>query len=250
MEIALRKYFWILNLVTITLCSVFAARAAGRFMESAVATAAKRKVSIPPPPMDPSLATATQRDITQVLARNVFCSNCKPLVETPAANSAENSDPNGEPSSDAAVKTALNIKLVATLVSDSDSAYSYAAILNVTDSKTGMFSIGSKVEGATVTDILQRRVLLLNSGRNEYLDLLETAATAVASAPTPSPRPFSRYRMPRSQKGLEAVARLDAQALAARVDAVRGRGSNLLDKAIAKHVLPQLGKGRKAEPAP
>lgn len=51
-------------------------------------------------------------------------------------------------------------------------------------------------------------------------------------------------------KGLEAVARLDAQALAARVDAVRGRGSNLLDKAIAKHVLPQLGKGRKAEPAP
>ncbi len=42
-------------------------------------------------------------------------------------------------------------------------------------------------------------------------------------------------------KGSDAVARLEAQALAARVDAVRGRGTNLLDKAIADHVLPQLG---------
>ncbi len=43
-------------------------------------------------------------------------------------------------------------------------------------------------------------------------------------------------------KGDDAVVRLEAQALAARVDAVRGRGANLLDKAIAEHVLPQLGK--------
>lgn len=43
-------------------------------------------------------------------------------------------------------------------------------------------------------------------------------------------------------KGEEAVVRLEAQALAARVDAVRGRGANLLDKAIAEHVLPQLGQ--------
>ncbi len=46
------------------------------------------------------------------------------------------------------------------------------------------------------------------------------------------------------------VARLEAQALAARVEAVRGRGDNLLDKVIAEQVLPQLAGGAPAGEAP
>ncbi len=206
MEIALRKYFWILNLVTISLCAVFAARAAGRLVESAVSKMAARKVSIPPPPMDPSLATATQRSITKVLSRNVFCSTCKPLVETKVASQGEDTnDP--EANSGAPVKTSLNLKLVATLVSDENKAYSYAAINNITESKTRMFAIGAKVEGATITDIMERRVYLDNSGRNEYLDLLDEGPAQTAAAVPKTPPRFSKYRMPRGMRGLEEVAK-------------------------------------------
>ena len=205
MEIALRKYFWILNLVTISLCAVFAAGAAGRLVESAISKMATRKVSIPPPPMDPSLATATSRDITKVLSRNVFCSTCKPLVETKVtAPGGDTKD--SETNSGAPVRTSLNLKLVATLVSDEDKAWSYAAILNVTDSKTKMFAIGAKVEGATITDIMERRVLLDNSGRAEYLDLLEVGPAQTATPAAPPPR-FSKYRMPRGASGMEEVAK-------------------------------------------
>ena len=205
MEIVLRKYFWILNLATISLCAVFAAGAAGRLVESAISKMATRKVNIPPPPMDPSLATATTRDITKVLSRNVFCSTCKPLVETKVVPAGgDTNDPTAN--SGAPVKTSLNLKLVATLVSDEDKAWSYAAILNITEAKTKMFSIGTKVEGATITDIMKRRVLLDNSGRNEYLDLLDEGPAMQASAPSPPPR-FSKYRIPRGMKGLEEVAK-------------------------------------------
>ena len=206
MEIVLRKYFWILNLVTITLCAVFAAGAAGRLAESAISKMASKQVSIPMPPMDPTLATATQRDITKVLARNVFCSTCKPLVETKLQGAEPTAD--GEDAKPGApVKTSLNLKLVATMISEDSKAYSYAAILNITDSKTSMFSIGTKVEGATITDIMERRVLLDNAGRAEYLDLLDVGpAQTATAAPSPPPR-FSKYRMPRGMKGLEEVAK-------------------------------------------
>ena len=206
MEIVLRKYFWILNLVTITLCAVFAAGAAGRLVEGAISKMAAKKVSIAPPPMDPSLATATQRDISKVLSRNVFCSTCKPLVESKVENTE--STGNGEDAKPGApVKTSLNLKLVATMVSDENKAYSFAAILNITKSKTRMFSIGTKIEGATITDIMKRRVMLDNAGRNEYLDLLDEGPATTAAAPAPPPPRFSKYRMPRGMKGLEEVAK-------------------------------------------
>ena len=215
MEFALRKYFWIINLFTIAVCAVFAAQAVGHLAEAAIPAGKVRPVPPPPPNLSAALTGPTSRDITGVLTRNVFCSECEPEVETPLANTGEGeATATGNPD-DAPVKTSLNIKLIATLVSPRDSAWSFAAITNLNSSdgnntggKTGMFAIGGKIEGATVTDIMERRVLLLNNGRNEYLSLLEEVAKTETAARIRPTRPRAGgLRMPRSMHGLEEVAK-------------------------------------------
>jgi general secretion pathway protein C len=165
MPVFLRKHFWVINLLTIALCTLFAARAIGRYVGAVLTAPPPRRATMPPPageqPMGP-------REIGAILGRNVFCSTCEKVTET-ATKQAEGET---QPNNDAPVKTSLNLKLVATLVSDEDKAWSFAAILDTSDSRTRLYAIGSRVPGdAVLTDVLDRRVLLQNNNRNEYLDL-------------------------------------------------------------------------------
>lgn len=168
MSLLVRKYFWVLNLLTIALCAMFAARAVGRIVEANLPTV-KSRPSVPPPPsLSQALVGPGNRDIAAILDRNIFCSGCERAVE-PATTAA--GDP-GQPASNEPVKTSLNIKLIATLVSDQDKAWSFAAIEDASDETTRMYAIGTKLAGdAVVSDIMERRVLLLNGARHEYLDL-------------------------------------------------------------------------------
>jgi general secretion pathway protein C len=166
MPVFLRKHFWVINLATIALCTLFAARAVGRYV-GAILTAPPppRATMMPPPQLEQLMG---QREIGGILARNVFCATCEKVTET-ASKPAEGET---QPNNDAPVKTSLSLKLVATLVSDEDKAWSFAAILDTADSRTRLYAIGSKVPGdAVLTDVLDRRVLLQNNNRNEYLDL-------------------------------------------------------------------------------
>jgi len=206
MTIFIRKYFWMLNLVTIALCALLAAKAVGHLVEANLPPAKTRRV-IPPPQLGHSLVAHGARDITPILSRNIFCSTCEKVVESanPGGPGEPGGGPTGDPN-DAPVKTSLNIKLIATLVSVEDKAWSFAAIKDVTESKSGLFAIGSKLPGdATVTDILERRVLLINGTRNEYLDLATGDQPTTSSAP-PQPR-VSIHRPRRTMPGMEAIAK-------------------------------------------
>jgi general secretion pathway protein C len=200
MTIFIRKYFWMLNLVTIALCALLAAKAVGHLVEANLPPAKARR-SIPPPQLGQTLVAHGARDITPILSRNIFCSTCEKVVEGPNPGA---DTPAGEPNDDAPVKTTLNLKLIATLISPEDKAWSFAAIVDVSDSKSRLFAIGSKVPGdATVTDILDRRILLLNGNRNEFLDL-DSGNAPASSAPQPR---VSIKRPRRSMPGMEAIAK-------------------------------------------
>jgi len=179
MPVFLRKHFWVINLATIALCTLFAARAVGRYV-GAILTAPppRRATMMPPPQLEQPMG---QREIGGMLARNVFCSTCEKVTET--ANKPAEGE--AQPNNDAPVKTSLSLKLVATLVSDEDKAWSFAAILDTTDSRTRLYAIGAKVPGdAVLTDVLDRRVLLQNNNRNEYLDLEVGSGGPDSPAPT------------------------------------------------------------------
>lgn len=208
-----RKYFWLLNLLTITLCAFFAASAVAKLVESKLPRAPSPRMAVPGPSIDPGASIQTSRDITQILKRNIFCSTCAPVSETPTnkpgAEEGQPASANDEP-----VKTSLNIKLVATLVSETDKAWSFAAILDATESKAGLYAIGSKIPGdAVITDIMEQRVLLINGGRNEYLDLIEVQETnpeaTVGSVDQPGDSVTNRFghKQPSAQPGIEDIAK-------------------------------------------
>lgn len=201
MTLFIRKYFWALNLVTIALCALFAAKAVGQLVEASLPTAKPRRVSVPPPSLSQVMGGQNGRDISQIMARNIFCSTCEPAVEVPTKT-----EPGGEPASNEPVKTSLNLKLLATLVSDEDKAWSFAAIEDSSDETTRMFAIGTKVTGeAVVTDIMDRRVLLLNGSRNEYLDLDSGEHANQIEQNTPSP--MVSFRTPSALPEWQDVAK-------------------------------------------
>jgi len=219
MNPSIKKYFWIVNLATIALCALFGASALGKLVETKIPRPKPARIQPPPPGMVASVGTTTQRDITQILRRNIFCSTCKPLIEDPVKDSdAEGgADPNA--AEDAPVKTSLNIKLVATVVSD-DKEWCFAEILDNTESEIGLFAIGAKVPGgaeddAVITDIMSHRVLLLNGGRNEYLDLIAKAEDQNTNTrPTVAGGPAGENRknrfghnMPRPQQQIAEIAK-------------------------------------------
>ena len=218
MNPAVKKYFWVINLLTISLCALFGASALGKLVETKIPRPPTRRISTPPPALTQSVGTSTQRDITKILERNIFCSTCEPLIETPVSSSEAGSGGDPNAAEDAPVKTSLNIKLVATVVSD-DKDWCFAEITDNTESNIGLFAIGAKVPGgaeddAVITDIMPTRVLLLNGGRNEYLDLI-AKEEEVASSPSvdtsgsPGENIKNRFghNMPRPQGGIAEIAK-------------------------------------------
>ncbi|MCA9665550.1 MAG: hypothetical protein KC503_08175 [Myxococcales bacterium] len=171
MKLQLRKYFWAFNLLTILVCAYFLAHAVTSWISGKLPHPRKRRGAylgaVPA-----ALAGPKIRDVNRIAARNIFCSTCKP--EAPAVGtgagtgSASNATASGEP-----VKSSLKLKLIATLVSDQDAKWSYAALKDPDEDKTRLYGIGAKLAStsATITDIDTRRVLLNNGGRREFIEL-------------------------------------------------------------------------------
>ncbi len=197
MNVILRKYFWIFNLLVITGCAYFAASSIhscamiGRPWMAAPAPSS-RSSGLPT-----SSALRRHRDVTTILARNIFCSSCEPAAEVAVKTTSPDPAAAGTPTVDgAAVKSTLNLQLIATLVSEEDKKWSYAALLHPDDNKTRLYPIGKKLAGieATVVDVLERRVLLSREGRTEYIELGQGGQRQVAST-SPRAQPARRpYR--------------------------------------------------------
>jgi general secretion pathway protein C len=183
MEIILKKYFWVVNLVVIGICAGFAGRAAGHFAEGAYLAGddIKTPTRRAPPPPPPKVHGKEPDGIN---SRNVFCSGCAPIkpVESNGNGPVDNSPQ----------KTSLQLELVSTMVCPEDDRFSMGIIrdLSTQQKDPGMYNKGAAIgaTGATVLKVLSKRVYITNGGRTEYLEL-EGAPAAVAAATAPMPPP-------------------------------------------------------------
>jgi general secretion pathway protein C len=181
MEILLKKYFWVVNLVVIGICAGFAGRAAGHILEGAYLAGddvkAPARHSAPPP-----VTKVHDKNGDTIVSRDVFCSGCVPPKPT---NATENAAPSNE-----WTKSTLQLELVSTMVCPSDDNYSMAVIrdLSTKEKDPLMYHRGSTIEPskATVYRVTSKRVYILNGGRPEYLEL-EGNAPPVVAANTPPP---------------------------------------------------------------
>lgn len=178
----MRQHFWLVNGLIILIIAYFGA--------SATATMVASWLLPPPPratltsgPRHNALRGAARRDVKAIIARNVFCSTCEPEEEVSADPKAgDDSGPvSGEP-----VKSSLSLKLIATMVSAQDRAWSFAAVYDPDADRTGLYAIGSKLPGnAAVEDVQSRRILLRNGRRAEYIELETDDTPRPRSMPTP-----------------------------------------------------------------
>lgn len=176
MDRALRRWFWVVNLCAIALGAFFAARAIARAIEASVFLGDDAAAAVPRPRRPSHVPTAARRQKNgePILKRNMFCSDCPPILAQPETE---------QPGDGAPVRSSLPLQLIATLVSD-DPSWSFAALRHTEQRKTGLFGLGSMVlpgltasvapgvtSGVTVESIEPRRVFLVNAGRREYVDL-------------------------------------------------------------------------------
>jgi general secretion pathway protein C len=198
MEILLKKYFWVVNLVVVGICAGFAGRAAGHVVESAYLVGddpIKAPLRRTPPPAP---VKAHDKDGQTIVMRNVFCSGCippKPTTDTDIKASNE------------WTKTSLQLELVSTMVCPEDDNYSMAIVrdLSTKEKDPGMYHKGSKIGNtpASVYRVFAKRVYIVNNGRPEYVELDGAAPVAVASnTPPPTAGPPANPDLGDIEKGV------------------------------------------------
>ncbi|HEY3358061.1 MAG TPA: type II secretion system protein GspC [Polyangia bacterium] len=197
----LKKYFWGLNLIVIGSSAYFAARASLHLFEGSYLSdeasvqkgAAPRRTALAPPPPKSSHG----KDTRGILERNMFCSDCPPIL------AKEKEGPEGDDKKGQEVKTNLPIALIATMMS-TDPEWSFAVIKDTqgreVDDDRGnrvkvypfnIYSRGRRLEGheATIDHVEERRVYLKVGEHVEYADLQGVTGPDKTLVSTKAPGP-------------------------------------------------------------
>jgi general secretion pathway protein C len=237
MEMLLRKYLWVIDLLVVVICAVFSARATATVIETKLARSA------PPPKPVAHLAAATSqtvytKDYEEILKRNVFCSTCPPIIPPPpVAGDVPVTDPQPQ-------RTSLPISLLAIMFAPApvDPRWSMAIIRDNDQKSAGPYSIGSKIHDATITDISETRVDFDNAGRKEYLELFDKGAAPVAAAPVAA-APSSDPLAAELERGVKKTGEHTYDVQRGTVDSLLGNMSAL---SRAARIVPEIKDGRAA----
>lgn len=181
----LKRNFWLVNVLTIAACSTSLAWAASHVIESKLLETPVKRASLvkPIPP-----AVLRQKDVDVILRRNVFCSDCPPLIDTGPT-------PGSDTGSTDPTRTSQPLQLVTVLVSD-DTRWSLCILRETGSKQTGAFKLGSVLpSGWTVVaiqDTPRPRVEIALESKIEFIEFdlpSKNGDSAVASADSPSAPP-------------------------------------------------------------
>src|SRR5687767_10892332 len=166
----LKRYFWVITVVAVIACAVFAAKATGSFLTAIFLADSKKAPKVAPvaPRVDTVVKPTRSKDGGQLATRNMFCSECTPSV------AAVNTDPS------MIQQTSLPLVLLATNVS-TDPKQSYASVINTESQRQGAYGVDEQLPGASgkVKVIGYKYVDFEHNGRIERLGL--------SGAPVPTP---------------------------------------------------------------
>jgi len=164
MEFLARRHFWVVDLVGIAICGILTGHAAAMLILAALpryeAAAPARRGGMPPP----ARASAADKSIDAIVARNMFCSACGDDVPAPE-------------------RSRLPFTLLAIMFAPppSDPRWSVAIIRDDEAATAGPYAVGAVLGAATIGAIEQVRVVLdVGRGRREYLELLHRPPRAPA----------------------------------------------------------------------
>jgi len=182
MEKILTRYFWIFNLVALAAIAFFCASGVGAIAASNVSamlpgTNALQPATMPLRPRT-SLRGFTRPDGTPILERNIFDSLVGPVL--PAGDDLDGTQAIGDGEMPLVPCPAGQLKLLSTVASSNDSAWSFATV--AIGGAADLYRVGDQLENRTVTAISWRYVLLRGTSDECYLDLFGEEGTLVRQA--------------------------------------------------------------------
>lgn len=189
METIIKKYFGVVPVLVVAVCAYFAATAVNHLVESkalpdsSIVGKAKKVFS-----SKKKVAASHSKQGENVASRNMFCSGCTPPEPSEGGGAVVDSD---QPPA-----TSLPLRLVATNVS-TESAYSFATILNTSTERQGAYSIQQEIpDSGAVLRISSKYVDFQNpkTKRVERLSLLATASKSYKAASPPKTSPLSKSK--------------------------------------------------------
>ncbi|HEY7374989.1 MAG TPA: type II secretion system protein GspC [Polyangia bacterium] len=158
MELVLRRYLWVVDLIGIAIGAVLAGDAAATLIAAALpppGAALSARRAQPPPRAS---IVAVGKPIDGIVGRNIFCSACG---DAPAAPEPERS------------RRPLRLLAIMFAPPPFDPGWSLAIVRDDAAGTTGAYGVGDRVGDAAVREIQDVRVLLdVGRGRRELLELL------------------------------------------------------------------------------
>jgi general secretion pathway protein C len=239
-EALLRKYLWALDLAVIGLCAVFLARAASSAVESSIVVPPQKAAYRAARNQAPVVYT---KEIEPILKRNVFCSTCPSFIEKPVA--AGEATATTQPPE----KTSLPLQLLAIMYAGPPPEglqWSVAVVRDTEDKSMGAFGAGQKVHGAVITEIQETRIYLDNSGKTEFLDLLDTKEAPnqpAVAAVTPTPAGGGDALSTEMAKGIKKTSEHAYDIQRSTLESVLGNMSLLSRSA---RIVPEIRDGKAA----
>ena len=152
MDVLLRRYLWVVDLIGI----MVGAALAGDATATMIAAALPMDAAPPARHVETPVQTPSRPDkpIEHIVRRNIFCSTCTgtPLPEQ--------------------TRRALTLLAIMYAPPPSDPRWSVAIVRDDAAATTGPYAVGARLGDATVAAIEDVRVVLDEHGRTEWLELL------------------------------------------------------------------------------
>lgn len=230
-ETVFKRHFWLVHFAFILAAAFLVMRVVSAYIEVQISPEPRSFVA----PLAATNAPAAAKISMQALAELLGLPRPDP-DPMPPKNPGKDADFTSEP-----VHTALRLKLLGTLLSDTEPRASVATILDVDTSRTQTYVVQSKVRDAEVLNILRTRVIVLNNSRREFIDAVPgDGAGSPLTPPLPSEIPPPRVA-PTLGAGLKQVSENKYELPRADLDKTL---ANLNDLAVQARIVPAFKDGQ------
>jgi len=226
MEMVLQRYSWAVDAVAVVIGAYLAARTVNTIAATAIAPkpALVQQASAPP-------QAAGQLQRVELDADKVAKLFDVPLPKPPSPG--EEPKPQRAGWNPVPVRSALRGSLVGTAIAE-PTRYSLCQITNPDLNETQVYAIGDKYQGARIYGIEKERVLIDNSGVNEYIDNNLSAPPNLGVTPIPQPV---------AAGGGEGVRQLSENQYVVARSEINNALTNLSDLATKARIVPSFKNG-------
>jgi general secretion pathway protein C len=230
MEMVLQRYSWAVDAMAVVIGAYLAARTVNTIAAAAIA----------PKPALVQQASATPQASGQPQRVELDADKVAKLFDVPLPKPPQPGDEKAQPQragwNPVPVRSSLHGSLVGTAIAE-PRQYSLCQLINPDLNETQVYTIGDKYQGARIYGIEKDRVLIDNSGVNEYIDNSASAPPNLGVMPLPQPVGVAQGG------GGEGVKQLSENQYVVARSEINNALTNLSDLATKARIVPSFKNG-------